>query len=255
MEVPDEKTKDEAKKPAAAPSKPKNGASKNATNKVVASPGKQSHLSELARQLRVMKAKNQTLTVEIGRLERQLRIVAETSGVSVAELCGTLQRACENEAYAELQSRLASLEAQLEEATLKHSKASEFDREDEAKKTANLQLRVGELEEAEGALRKEIGQLYKSQDEQAEEATNLKATNDQQAKEIASLKEQIDKLESQNKSLEVEVKSPVVKSKRKIKDPPAYQSETAEKKEEAPKVKAKPQRVTGKKSKNTPQQL
>ena len=200
MEVPDETTTtDEVQKPAATPSTPKNGASKNAANKAVASPGKQSHLSELARQLRVMQAKNQTLTVEIGRLERQLRILADTSGVSVAELRGTLQRACESEAFGEMQSRLASLEAQLEEATLKHRKASEFDREAEAKKTANLQLRIGELEEAEGALRKEIGQLYKSQDEQAEEATNLKATNDQQAKEITSLKEELKKFESQKK--------------------------------------------------------
>eukprot|EP00977_Amphora_coffeiformis_P012731 scaffold3224_cov158-Amphora_coffeaeformis.AAC.20 len=201
-------------------------------------PGK--NLSALAQQLRVMQAKNQTLTVEIGRLERQLRIVTELSGVSVADLRGTLERACESEAYGELQHRLMSLQAQLEQAKLKHRKADEFDRDAEEQKTANLQLRIGELEEAEGALRQELGQLYKSQDEQAEEATKLKQANDQQAKEINNLKEQLQKLEAK------ESDTPAITRKaptKKLKDPPAHRAppnKPANKKASAVPLKALP---------------
>ena len=165
---------------------------------VVAVNKKGKGLSELARQLRVMQAKNAKLSAEIGRLERQLRILADTSGVSVTDLRGTLQQACESEAYGELQSQLASLQAQLEEAQCKQRKAADFDREAEGKKMANLELRIGELEEVEGALRQEIGQLYKSQDTQAEEATKLKMVNNRQAKEIDALKKQLDELEVRN---------------------------------------------------------
>jgi hypothetical protein len=92
-------------------------------------------LSELARQLRVMQAKNQALTVEVGRLERQLRILSDLSGISVTDLRATLERACESEAYGELQHRLAKLQAQLEEAKLKQRNSTEtFDREADAKR-------------------------------------------------------------------------------------------------------------------------
>lgn len=201
-------------------------------------PGK--GLSELARQLRVLQSKNETLTVEIGRLERQLRILSETSGTSVSDLRAMLQQACEKEAYGELQHQLASLRSQLQEAKLKQRKAQEFDREADAKQTANLQLRIGELEEAEGVLRREIAGLYKSQDEQAEDATKLKTANDNQADEILRLREQIEMLESQNQKLHEEAESTpsssqsdqtfpspavvVTPDKKKLKDPPAYQS-------------------------------
>lgn len=212
-----------------------------------ASSGQQSRgLSELARQLRVLQAKNEKLTIDIGRLERQLRILSDTSGISVSDLRATLERACESEAYGELQHRLASLQAQLEEAKLKQRKANEFDREADAKKMANLQLRIGELEEAEGALRQEIAGLYQSQDEQAEDATKLKAANEVQAEEMLRLREQIANLESQNQKLLEEAKSqpprvspPDVttttapppttaatsEKKSKTKDPPAHQSD------------------------------
>jgi hypothetical protein len=172
-------------------------------------------LSELARQLRVMQAKNSTLSAEIQRLERQLRILADTSGVSVSDLRGTLQRACESEAYAELQTQLTKLQYQLEEAQLR--KAVDFDREAEGKKTANLQLRIGELEESEEALRKEIQQLYQSQDLQAEEAIKLKKLNERQENEIKALKAQLEGKEKERPTADrsaVVVVSPTLPKKK-----------------------------------------
>ena len=43
-------------------------------------------LSELSKQLRILQAKNEAQSVEINRLERQLRILAELQGISVADL-------------------------------------------------------------------------------------------------------------------------------------------------------------------------
>ena len=45
-----------------------------------------SGLSELTNQLQIARARNDAKTVEISRLERQLRILAELQGISVADL-------------------------------------------------------------------------------------------------------------------------------------------------------------------------
>lgn len=75
-------------------------------------------LSELSKQLRILQAKNEAQSVEINRLERQLRILAELQGISVADLRKALEDACANEAFGELQHRVAKLRAELEAATL-----------------------------------------------------------------------------------------------------------------------------------------
>ena len=54
-------------------------------------------LSELSKQLRIFQAKNEAQAVEINRLERQLRILAELQGISVADLRKALEDACANE--------------------------------------------------------------------------------------------------------------------------------------------------------------
>ena len=75
-------------------------------------------LSELSKQLRIYQAKNDTQGIEINRLERQLKILADLQGISVADLRRALEEACANEAFAEMQQRVASLRAQLEAAHL-----------------------------------------------------------------------------------------------------------------------------------------
>lgn len=79
-------------------------------------------LSELSKQLRILQAKNEAQSVEINRLERQLRILAELQGISVADLRKALEDACANEAFGELQHRVAKLRAELEAATLAKQK-------------------------------------------------------------------------------------------------------------------------------------
>ena len=92
-------------------------------------------LSELSKQLRILQAKNEAQSVEINRLERQLRILAELQGISVADLRKALEDACANEAFGELQHRVAKLRAELEAATL--AKQKEGQRETAAPHIAN----------------------------------------------------------------------------------------------------------------------
>ena len=77
-----------------------------------------SGLSELTNQLQIARARNDAKTVEISRLERQLRILAELQGISVADLRKALEDACANEAFGEMRQRVAKLKAELEAATL-----------------------------------------------------------------------------------------------------------------------------------------
>lgn len=95
-------------------------------------------LSELSKQLRILQAKNEAQSVEINRLERQLRILAELQGISVADLRKALEDACANEAFGELQHRVAKLRAELEAATL--AKQKEGQRETAAPHIANCKL-------------------------------------------------------------------------------------------------------------------
>lgn len=95
-------------------------------------------LSELSKQLRILQAKNEAQSVEINRLERQLRILAELQGISVADLRKALEDACANEAFGELQHRVAKLRAELEAAML--SKQKEGQRETAAPHIANCKL-------------------------------------------------------------------------------------------------------------------
>ena len=75
-----------------------------------------SGLSELTNQLQIARARNDAKTVEISRLERQLRILAELQGISVADLRNALEDACANEAFDEMRQRVAKLKAELEQA-------------------------------------------------------------------------------------------------------------------------------------------
>lgn len=145
-------------------------------------------LSELSKQLRILQAKNQTQTVEIDRLERQLRLIADLQGISVSDLQAGLRRACEAEAYGELQGQIKSLRAELEAARAKASVSSVAQDEANSKKIANLELRVGELEEVEEKQRTEIKTLYSQLMEFKENVTRLESMNEHYLSENEQLK-------------------------------------------------------------------
>lgn len=168
------------------PNSPASKASQDVTN-LPSSRKKNLGLSELSKQLRVLQAKNEIQSVEIDRLERQLRILADLQGISVADLRRTLQRACESEAHNELQKRISSLQAQLEAATLSKHAVSQ---DSSSHQLASLELRVGELEEVEENQRQEINRLYEALKEQTAKATRFESTCSQQQSEIEKMKQQ-----------------------------------------------------------------
>mmetsp|Transcript_5901 Transcript_5901/g.14004 ORF Transcript_5901/g.14004 Transcript_5901/m.14004 type:complete len:636 (+) Transcript_5901:55-1962(+) len=138
-------------------------------------------LSELSKQLRIFQAKNEAQAVEISRLERQLRILADLQGISVADLRKALEEACQNEAFGEMQSRVQKLRAELEAAML--AKGGIIRKDMAAPEIANLQLRVGELEEVEEKQEREIAHLYEQLRHERARATRLESENDQWKKD------------------------------------------------------------------------
>jgi hypothetical protein len=138
-------------------------------------------LSELSKQLRIFQSKNEAQAVDINRLERQLRILADLQGISVADLRKALEDACADEAFGEMQSRVAKLKFELEAATL--AKQGELRKDMAAPEIANLQLRVGELEEVEEKQEREIDDLYEQLRHERARATRLEAECDQYSKD------------------------------------------------------------------------
>jgi len=153
-------------------------------------------LSELSKQLRFLQAKNQFQGSTIDRLERQLKIMSDLKGVSVAELKGSLANACQSEAYAELLSQVSSLQDQLvhakESSITPVSNQMEFEKEAANKTIAALELRVGELEEVEENLRIEMKRLYQKSENQTSKTTRLESTTEQQMSQIEGLKMLLD---------------------------------------------------------------
>jgi hypothetical protein len=147
-------------------------------------------LSELSKQLRVLQAKNQAQLLEIDRLQRQLRILADLENVSVADLKDALAKACEAEAYGEMHSRVATLRAELEAITLVKSEAVAVATQDTShtKVIANLELRVGELEEMDEKHRTTIDQLYLQLQEQQAKSAKVESTYEQLRLENEQLK-------------------------------------------------------------------
>jgi len=146
-------------------------------------------LSELSKQLRILQAKNESQAVDINRLERQLRILADLQGVNVADLRKALEDACASEAFGELQNRVAKLKYELEAATL--AKQAELRKDTTAPHIANLELRVGELEEVEEKQRAEIRHLYEQLRFEREKSTRLEAENEQLKKEMEDMRRKL----------------------------------------------------------------
>jgi hypothetical protein len=150
---------------------------------------KNAGLSELSKQLRIFQAKNEGQWIEINRLERQLRILADLQGISVADLRQALQDACANEAFGELQHRVASLRAQLEAAHL--AKQAELKKDAAAHQIATLELRIGELEEVEDVKRDEIRNLYEQLRQEKARSMRLESSLEHQQSETQDLKKQL----------------------------------------------------------------
>jgi hypothetical protein len=134
-------------------------------------------LSELSKQLRILQAKNESQNVDINRLERQLRILADLQGISVGDLRKALEDACASEAFGELQNRVSKLKYELEAATL--AKQKELRKDAAAPHIANLELRVGELEEVEEKQMKEIRDLYQDLRQEKARSTRFESENQQ----------------------------------------------------------------------------
>jgi len=133
-------------------------------------------LSELSKQLRILQAKNESQNVDINRLERQLRILADLQGISVGDLRKALEDACASEAFGELQNRVSKLKYELEAATL--AKQKELRQDAAAPYIANLELRVGELEEVEEKQMKEIRDLYDGLRQEKARSTRFESENE-----------------------------------------------------------------------------
>lgn len=149
-------------------------------------------LSELSAQLRQLQQKNLSQASVIDKLERQLRILAETKGVSIGDVKTSLIEACQSEAFSELQNEVAVLRDKLEAAHRSSAVKgpTSFEKEAADRTVADLQLRIGELEENEGIMRKELSGLYKNLKDQSSKATQLEATCARQREEVEKNAEQ-----------------------------------------------------------------
>lgn len=148
-------------------------------------------LSELSKQLRVLQAKNESQSVEMDRLERQLRILSDLEGISLKDLRRALEEACESEAHGELQHKVASLRAQLEAASVARQAVH---LESAAQhQLATLQLRIGELEEVDEKQRQEIRGLYEQLGEQKTLATRLQGELQDETTRTFRLKAELEK--------------------------------------------------------------
>ncbi|CAB9497439.1 expressed unknown protein [Seminavis robusta] len=170
-------------------------------------------LSELSKQLRVLQAKNKHLQSEMERCQRQLKIMSESKGVSVIDVLASLESACATEAHAELQSQIASLQAQLEALKLGKSpprgsggvaKATQLAHESLKQQIASLQLQVGEHEEMEAKFKEETKALYAQVQTHQTKATTLEATCAQQASLLGLESARTTALEAEVKALREE---------------------------------------------------
>ena len=151
-------------------------------------------LSELSTQLRLQRTKNDWQQQELDRLERQVQILSDLKGVSVAELRGSLESACQQQAHAELRNQVTSLQAQLQTLQLQRDagrSTTTATTEATASKLATLQLRIGELEELDQTKQAETQGLYHQIEEQTAKAQRLETSHAQQETRIEQLEETV----------------------------------------------------------------
>ena len=164
-------------------------------------------MSKLSKQLRVLQAKNQTQAIEIERRDRQLRTLTEAMGVSVADFRSILNRACATEAHEELMLRVASLKSQLEALSLASLPTAQDYASD--RKIANLELRIGELEEVE--------EMYsQSMEEKTKKILHKKGENGSLQSELLVLQDKCKLLEQQLATVEEKSRLQKAQSKARI---------------------------------------
>jgi len=164
-------------------------------------------MSKLSKQLRVLQAKNQTQAIEIERRGRQLRALTEAIGISVTDFRSILNRACAAEAHEELMLRVASLKSQLEALSLASLPTAEDYASD--RKIANLELRIGELEEVE--------EMYsQSMQEETKKILQKKGENGSLQSELQVLQDKCNLLEQQLAAVEEKSRLQKVQLKARI---------------------------------------
>lgn len=146
-------------------------------------------LSELSKQLQIQKAQNESISIEINRLERQLKIVADLQGITVSDLRQALDDACANEAFEEMQHRVAKLRADLEAASL--IKEAELRKDVAAPQIATMEKRIKALEETEGKLRLENASLNDKLEQETRKISVLEAEVEDQKRLVENVKNQV----------------------------------------------------------------
>ena len=158
-----------------------------------------SGLSELSNQLQISRAQNEAIKVEINRLERQLKILADLQGIKVDDLRKALEDACANEAFEEMQNRVAKLRSELEAATL--IKQAELRKDAAAPYIATLEARIKELEDSEiSKLRKENKDLCDKLEVESMRADELEMENERlNAVTLSSEMQEVEEVEEKHK--------------------------------------------------------
>mmetsp|Transcript_9542 Transcript_9542/g.15895 ORF Transcript_9542/g.15895 Transcript_9542/m.15895 type:complete len:891 (-) Transcript_9542:57-2729(-) len=183
-----------------------------------------SGLSELSKQLRNLQSTNHDQAAQIDKLDRKLKIMSDLKGVSVHDIKSALLDACQGEAFNELRAEVETLRAQLDIAAMSSKFSSSSSRNHQPPSIeqksaianlANMELRVGELEEIEESLRAEISKLYETLRDQDAKAAQLESSNETYQRQMDDWETKYDdmkqKLNSDNEaaiaSLQSEVES------------------------------------------------
>jgi PH domain len=148
-------------------------------------------LSELSKQLRTLQLTNHAQGSQIDKLERKLQILSDLKGVSVNDLKSALNEACQGEAYNELRMEVETLRAQLDLA--RSNNKTRFTPKSNA--VANLQLRIGELEEVEESLQSKMSTLYDDLRQQSAKATQFQHSSSMWQNKAEELQSQYETLE------------------------------------------------------------
>ncbi|KAI2510127.1 hypothetical protein MHU86_4294 [Fragilaria crotonensis] len=149
-----------------------------------------SGLSELSKQLRLLQHANHSQAAQIDKLERKLQILSDLKGVSVKDLKSALAAACQGEAFNELRMEVETLKAQLDIARSNAPRSAP-----DSSAVANLELRVGELEEVEESLRSKLSSLYDSLRVQTTKATQWESLCAKREHQLLEYKQKYESLE------------------------------------------------------------
>lgn len=150
-----------------------------------------SGLSELSKQLRTLQSTNHSQAAQIDKLERKLQILSELKGVSVNDLKSALQNACQEEAYNEIRMEMETLRAQLEIARSNTTRSTP-----QTNAMANLELRVGELEEVEESLRTKLSKLYEALRQQTTKTTLFESSSSTYQQQLEDYKTKYESLQT-----------------------------------------------------------